>query len=75
MSVLFNVKPALDFHLLGTGLRLDSAKTYVATAATNQPDFTARKLVFLFCDNRGNPAPAGDNSPSFLLGDGDYTAA
>ena len=37
-----------DYHVLGTDIRLDKNKVYLAKPATNQPDY--KKLGLVFCD-------------------------
>ena len=44
-----NIRPLLDYKLLGTGITLDSTRIYKAEPATNQPDYEALGLVF--CDS------------------------
>lgn len=42
------VRPILDFKFLGTDIRLDKNKTYLAIAATNQPEYKEKKKIFIF---------------------------
>ena len=42
-----NVKPLMDYQLLGTNEALDSNKIYTAVHATNQPDWQRRGLIFV----------------------------
>ena len=41
------VKPNMDYQLLGTSIRLDKNKSYLATPATNQPDHEKLGLIFV----------------------------
>ena len=69
------VKPNADFHLLGTLIRLDKRRTYLAIPASNQPEWERRGLVFLQVDYKGNPStcPLEEHAYGFLLGREDYT--
>ena len=55
------IRPAGDYHILGTDIRLDSGKVYDAIPATNQPDYKEREKVFVL-------TPEGDA----LLCKGEY---
>jgi len=41
------VKPNLSYELLGTNIKLDKNKTYLAVPATNQPDWKSKGLMFV----------------------------
>jgi hypothetical protein len=72
---LFLVRPSLEFHLMGTSIRLDPSKAYWAVDATNQPDWRKGRKVFLLCTPSGEPRSlenARHDGPSFLMTDGDY---
>ncbi len=43
----FRVRPAEDYQLVGTEIRLSTRKAYKAAPATNQPDWKSRELVFV----------------------------
>jgi len=38
----------MDYHLMGTDIRLDKNKIYLAEPASNQPDY--EKLGLVFCN-------------------------
>jgi len=40
------VKPNMNYKLLGTNIVLDKNKVYTAIIATNQPDYIERGLIF-----------------------------
>ena len=60
------VKPILDYHVLGTGIRLDSKKAYRAILASNQPEYKEKGKIFLL--ENGN----SQNSYGVLLERGEY---
>jgi hypothetical protein len=41
------IQPNENYELLGTSIKLNKAKTYKATPATNQPDYKRQGLVFV----------------------------
>lgn len=43
----FHVRPAMDYRLAGTMIRLSTRKAYEATPATNQPNWQSRELAFV----------------------------
>jgi hypothetical protein len=57
------VVPRKNYHLVGTGIRLDCRKVYNAVPATNQPYYKERGLVHI---------TFGDSDASMLLKEGEY---
>ena len=45
------IQPKDNFQLLGTNIKLDKTKTYVAKWANNQPDYIERGCIFVFTPN------------------------
>lgn len=41
------VRPKMNYHLLGTEIKLDKTKVYEAEEARNQPYYKERGLVFV----------------------------
>ncbi len=41
------VKPILSYNILGTGIKLDSKKTYRAVPAINQPEYKEKGKIFI----------------------------
>lgn len=41
------VRPLLDYHLVGTNVKVSRKTIYVATIASNIPDYKERGLVFV----------------------------
>lgn len=56
------IRPNDDYELCGTSAKLDKTKVYRAMIASNQPDFIAKKKIFVTADNA-----------DFLLEEGEYT--
>ncbi len=46
MEAQLQVRPARNYHLLGTSIRLDSAKIYPAVIAYNQPEWYSKRKIF-----------------------------
>ena len=65
----FKVIPKLDYHLLGTDIKLKAGQTYQAVDATNQPDWKARGLIFVLLDANDQ------DGPSMLLERAEYDRA
>jgi len=74
-DVYFRVRPKANYDLLGTPIKLDRAKTYWAMAATNQPGWKAKGLIFIMTDPDGTPASKANLewAQGFLLEKGEYT--
>ena len=41
------VRPLMDYHLVGTEVKISRKTIYVATIASNQPNYVERGLVFV----------------------------
>lgn len=44
---MMRVIPRMNFKMMGTSETLDKTKAYMATKATNQPDWKAKGLIFV----------------------------
>ena len=64
---LFKARPALDYKLLGTSVKLDSRRFYDACDASNQPDWEKRGAIFILENGPGEGASIG-----VLLERGEY---
>jgi hypothetical protein len=52
------ITPHASFQFLGTSVTLREGWQYVAIPARNQPDWQARRSVFVLCEPDGTPLDA-----------------
>ena len=82
MEPSMTITPNASFQFLGTGVTLRQGWNYEAIAARNQPDWQARRSVFVLCEPDGTPLDAvsvvavlngSEEHTSVLLHGEDYT--